>query len=87
MDFATPTLGTLVLKRRFVLPNARKYCTVFGYIQRSPNLTRVFSDSAGRNRVLSVYNDEVVRIRGDIEVPYNGVFDATKFVPNKKQGE
>ena len=59
---------------------------MFGYVQRGPALTRLYTDAAGRNRVLSAHRDDIATFREDQEVPHNGVFDATKFQP-KQEGE
>lgn len=81
------TLGTLSLKRPYVLPDAKSYQAVFGYVQRTDALTRLFADADGRNRLLVAHNDDVANFREDQEVPFWDVFDATKFKPKPRREE
>ena len=82
-------LGVLILKTPSTMPDGKSYTAAFGYVQRPEGgggvITRLYSDPDGRCRMLSVHDHEVVRFRLEPEVPYNGVFDALKFVPKPRE--
>ena len=81
----TLKLGTLVLRRPFVLPDAHRYRAVYGYVEEGPVFTRMFSDPKGRTRVLSAHNDDVAAF-GDYPMR-DGVFNATEFTHKQRIGE
>ena len=82
------TLGTITLKRPIILPDAKPYRAVWGYVRRGPDcMVRVYSDPGGRQRVLSVHRDEVIGFRPDTELPYVSAFDAVNFKPIKPKRE